>query len=130
MSDYEQKIYVPKANAKEVTFKSGKTVMKLSFHALELAEFVKQHQNEKGYVNFGVSKRKEVGKWGETHTIWLDTWKPDGQQQRKSDQPKRDDYKDVSRNWPSGERPKPGTPRPELQKQLDAADNVVDDVPF
>lgn len=126
MSNQEQKIYVPKASAKEVTFKSGKTIFKLSFHAETVAAFLKQHANEKGYVNFGVSKRNEVGKFGDTHAIWLDTWQPNRQD---APQPqKRDDYKDVSRNYPEPKpRLKPGEMRPELKAQLEAQD---DGLPF
>ena len=72
----EQKTYVPKCSAKLVTFRDGGELLKLSFDAHVLAEFVKNHANAKGWINFGVSKRKAAGKYGETHTVWLDTWEP------------------------------------------------------
>lgn len=75
MSD-EQKIYAP-ASAKMVTFeRTGNSILKLSFKADAFIAFINQRKNAKGYVNLGISKRKEVGKYGETHTVWLDTWEP------------------------------------------------------
>ena len=38
--------------------------------------FLNQHKNAKGYVNLGISERREVSQYGETHTAWLDTWQP------------------------------------------------------
>ena len=72
----EPKIYVPKANGKEHTFADGGKILKLGFHVDTLIEFVKKHVNEKGYINLIVTRRKEVGQFGETHGITLDTWKP------------------------------------------------------
>ena len=74
----EPKIYVPKCSAKSHTFQNGGEIIKIAFHADTLAEFVKNHANEKGFVNFIVGKRREVGNYGETHTVMLDTWKPSG----------------------------------------------------
>lgn len=70
------KIYVPKSSAKSKTFDSGKTIIKLSFKAADLVDFINQHANEKGYINFGVSERRNVSQYGDTHCIWLDTWQP------------------------------------------------------
>ncbi len=75
----EQKIYAP-VSAKEVTFQSGKTIIKLGVNVAKFTEFLKQHANAKGYVNLGISSRKEVSQYGETHTVWLDTWKPESNQ--------------------------------------------------
>lgn len=80
----QAKVYVPRSSAKQITFQSGKTIMKVSFHAQTMIDFLKQHANEKGYVNLGLSERKEPGKYGDTHCLWLDTWKPT---QTKSDAP-------------------------------------------
>ena len=46
--------------------------IKVSF---KLAD-VQQYVNDKGYVNLVIAERKEVGKYGETHTVTIDTWKP------------------------------------------------------
>jgi hypothetical protein len=72
----EPKTYVPKSSVKERQFPSGGSVLKLSFHASTLIAFVRQHANAKGYINLGVSERKQPGQYGDTHCVWLDTWEP------------------------------------------------------
>jgi hypothetical protein len=72
----EQKTYINGISAKQVTFTSGKSILKLNINVAKLIEQLQQHANEKGYVNLGISERREKGKYGETHTVWLDTWKP------------------------------------------------------
>ncbi len=52
-------------------------VINISLNVPKLAEFCKAHKNEKGYVNIQVVPRKAVGQFGDTHSIKLDTWKPD-----------------------------------------------------
>ncbi len=43
-------------------------------------EKLAQYQNEKGYVNLTMSKRQEVGQYGETHSFKLNDWKPSDSQ--------------------------------------------------
>jgi len=74
-----EKVYVPKSSAKEVSGQYGKFI-KLSFKADDLRAFLDQHTNEKGYLNLTISQRKEDGKFGDTHSVCLDTWKPTGRQ--------------------------------------------------
>lgn len=76
MNNESTKIYVPKSSAKQVDFRNGNSILKLSFKVEEFVAFLQQNANARGYVNLGVSKRKEVGKFGDTHCIWLDTWQP------------------------------------------------------
>lgn len=38
-------------------------------------EELQKHANEKGYVNITMSKRKEVGQYGDTHSFTLNEWK-------------------------------------------------------
>lgn len=83
----EKKIYVPKCSAKQVTFQSGKSILKLGVHAETLCEFLREHANEKGYVNLGISERKQPGQYGDTHCVWLDTWKPQPRGDVPSDKP-------------------------------------------
>jgi len=71
----DQKTYAP-VSAKQITFQSGKTIIKLGVPVEKFIAFLQEHQNSKGYVNLGISPRKETGKYGETHTVWLDTWQP------------------------------------------------------
>lgn len=61
------KQYVQKSFAKKIDFQDGGSLIKLSFNALMLAEFARANQNEKGYLNLVVSKRRELGKYGDTH---------------------------------------------------------------
>lgn len=71
-----EKIYVPKASAKEVKFSNGGSMLKLSFKAEDVMAFIRQHTNAKGYINLNISPRRDVGKYGETHSVYLDTYQP------------------------------------------------------
>ncbi len=71
----EKAIYVPKSSAKARQTPIGE-VLRLSFKVDELVNFVREHVNEKGYVNFEVSKRREPSGYGDTHSVKLDTWQP------------------------------------------------------
>jgi hypothetical protein len=68
------KTYV-KGSAKRRTTNFG-DIIKLSFKAEELAAFVRQHANQKGYIAFDIVERKEPGQYGDTHSIVLDDWQP------------------------------------------------------
>jgi hypothetical protein len=74
----QEKIYAP-VSIKEIETQYG-PLLKLSFRADKLREFLDQHTNAKGYVNLNVSRRKELSQYGETHYATLDTWEPKGQQ--------------------------------------------------
>ena len=69
------KTYAP-LFVKEHEFKDGGTMLKMSAKADKLIAFLNQHVNSKGYVNFNISRRKEVGQYGDTHSVYLDTWEP------------------------------------------------------
>ena len=69
------KTYVPKSSAKQVETSFG-PLIKLSFQTEALKAFLAEHTNEKGYINFTISERKEVGQYGDTHSVVLDDWKP------------------------------------------------------
>lgn len=56
--------------------KQGKYSIKLSGKADKVIEEIKKHTNEKGYFNFELCERKEAGKYGETHYVKVDEWKP------------------------------------------------------
>ena len=70
------KIYLQKCSAK-----ASKFGVKLSFNADALIEQIKQHTNSKGYFNFEILQRKEIGKFGDTHSLVVDTWEPTQQSQ-------------------------------------------------
>ena len=40
-------------------------------------EKLKQYANEKGYVNMTMSKRKDIGQYGDTHYFTLNEWNPE-----------------------------------------------------
>ncbi len=69
-------IYVPNSSAKEVITSFGQ-IINLSFKAEALGAFVKQHKNEKGYINLQVVPRRETSQHGDTHSVKLNNWKPD-----------------------------------------------------
>jgi len=91
----EQKTYCNGVSAKQITFQSsGKTILKLGVNVDKMIAFLQQHRNAKGFVNLGISERKEVGQYGDTHTVWLDTWQPDAAKQSKpAPKPQDDDQK-------------------------------------
>jgi hypothetical protein len=70
----QPKIYVP-GSAKAKQFDWGQ-VLNISFKADKIIEFIEQHKNDKGYINLKISPRKEVGQYGDTHTMEVDTWSP------------------------------------------------------
>ncbi len=72
----EPKIYVGKG-------KAGKYGTKIS---ICLTDLPKEHINEykgKKYINLEINEMKQPDKFGKTHTITVDTWKPEP----KSDAP-------------------------------------------
>jgi hypothetical protein len=75
MSEQAKSVYVPKSSAKARDTKIGQ-VINISFEAVELGKFVRANKNAKGWINLSVLPRKEVGKYGETHSIVLDTFEP------------------------------------------------------
>lgn len=60
-----------KATGKEIQGQYG-SFFNISFKLEDLKEYV----NEKGYVNLTMSKRKEPGKYGDTHYFTLNEYKP------------------------------------------------------
>lgn len=69
-----------KCSAKEKTFGNGGSVIKLGIKVEELAAFVKAHKNERGYVNLVIAQRRNVGEYGDTHSVYLDDYTPSGRQ--------------------------------------------------
>ena len=73
----ETKTYWPRSGAKQIDFANGGNILKLNFHVETAISWLKEHANDQGYITVGVSRRRAVGERGETHCLWLDTWKPD-----------------------------------------------------
>lgn len=60
-----------------IKIKQSKFGLKMSGNLDKLVEELRQHTNEKGYFNLEIKERKEVGKYGETHSVTVDEWKPE-----------------------------------------------------
>lgn len=72
------KLYVGTAKQKTINTKFGEMeVVKISYSKKDL-ELMMANLNEKGWVNLDQTRRKEVGKYGETHSMVIDEWKPSG----------------------------------------------------
>ena len=69
-----EKIWL-KCSAKEKIFANGGSVLNIGIKAEDLTQFIEAHTNERGYLNVNIIKRNEVGQYGDTHSISLDTWK-------------------------------------------------------
>lgn len=78
-----EKIYI-KASVKE-----SKYGLRLSGKSEEVIAQIKANTNEKGYFNWNINPRKEKGKYGETHSVTVDTWQPE-EKKTGSDDPKDD----------------------------------------
>lgn len=46
-------------------------------------EWAKEFADEKGYIKLTIGKKKEVGKFGDTHWCALNEWKPESQSNDK-----------------------------------------------
>ena len=83
----EQKIYINGIGIKKIEFKNGGHLLKLNINFEKFGEAMRPHVNEKGYVNVVISPRKTPGKNGETHTMFVDLWKPNPEHSRASSRP-------------------------------------------
>lgn len=65
-----------KCSAKEKTFSNGGSIIKVGVKVADLIAFAEKHANERGYLNLTIGSRREVGQYGDTHTVTLDTFTP------------------------------------------------------
>ena len=85
MSDTNTKQYINGVWIEQKTFNDGGTILKLSVLPDRFIESLKAAKvNDKGYIKLVISERREVGKNGETHTCYVDDWKPSGVPTSKS----------------------------------------------
>jgi hypothetical protein len=67
-------------SGKERVFQDGGTILSVSLDMDMLIANFKEYgyvsKNGKRYITVKVGKRREVGMYGETHTVEVDTWKP------------------------------------------------------
>jgi hypothetical protein len=70
-----EKTYL-KCSAKARSFDNGGTVINLGVKADELIAFAQAHRNQGGYLNLVIGERRTTGQYGDTHSVWLDTYVP------------------------------------------------------
>lgn len=76
--------YINGVKLKETRFSirfSGKTE--------DVIEQLREHTNDKGYFNLEIKKRREPGKYGETHYIEVSEWKPEQKEEKKAPEVKQ-----------------------------------------
>lgn len=66
---------------KGVKLKQGKYGIKFSGKTEEVIAQLKAITNAKGYFNLEINQRKEVGQWGDTHSLKVDEYDPAKAQQ-------------------------------------------------
>lgn len=71
-----EKQYIKNVSLKMKEFPNGGQQMNFSFNLEKFIEQCRAVVNEKGYVNLCISSRKEVGQYGDTHSLWVNTWQP------------------------------------------------------
>lgn len=81
----EEKIFVEGIFADRKDNAPDFVLCNLSFKCREFLEFMKQHANEKGYINVDVKRSKNGKVYAE-----LNTWKPDAEKKA----PAKDDFDD------------------------------------
>jgi hypothetical protein len=69
-----EKTYL-KCSAKERKTPYG-DALRVSVKVEELIRFANEHGNARGYLNLDISRRREVGQYGDTHSVVLDRWEP------------------------------------------------------
>lgn len=62
-----------KGSAREFVFQNGGSNINLSLSLEDLTKIV----NDKGYVNITVTPRQEADRFGNTHSVYENTYKPD-----------------------------------------------------
>ena len=55
---------------------------------------------KKHYITLKINRRREVGKYGETHTVEVDAWKPEQKQETKPQSPEKSVSDKVKSDFP------------------------------
>jgi len=77
MSEQKQRQFVNGLWIKEKVFNDGGSILKVGVLMEAFLKSLKEIKvNEKGFADLVISRRREVGKNGETHTCYVDDWKP------------------------------------------------------
>jgi len=117
-----EKIYCGSAKARQTQYGEELTV---SVNVSKVLENLLEHgyvsKNQEKFITLKISQRKETGKYGETHTVIIDTWKPDSS--RKQAQPEQ--------NTPvNQERPQSPSVASQSAQATDKDLPFSDDIPF
>lgn len=51
-------------------------MLTININVDKFISFLQANKNEKGYVNLNIKKRKEKGRYGDTHYAEVNPWKP------------------------------------------------------
>ena len=73
--EQKQKTYAP-GFFKTKKWPDGNESFTYQFDAQRMLDFISQHTNSRGGISLNITKRREVGKYNETHSVSLDTWEP------------------------------------------------------
>lgn len=98
-----QKTYVPKSSIKEriVVLSGQKTqFINVGLHVDEFKNFMEQHVNERGYINLTIGRRKTPSDRGDTHSLWLDDYKPKERTAAAHAQQQQQGFGDVASGFP------------------------------
>ena len=55
-------------------------ILKMGIKVDPMIEFLNKYKNERGFVNLDINERKELGQFGQSHSVALDTWSPNTNQ--------------------------------------------------
>ena len=70
---------------KGIFIKEGKHDLRVSVNLKTFFESLEPIQNDKGYANILIKKRKEEGKFGDTHYCIENDWKPSTEAKENTD---------------------------------------------
>lgn len=60
----------------KASLRNGKSLITTSYNVEKFCAFLRKHANEKGYVNVDSWEKDQPGKFGDTHSASLNTYKP------------------------------------------------------
>jgi len=87
----EEAVYINGIFVREKTFDNGGSSLNVGMKVETLIEELGKYQDDKGYVNFVIAKRRSPSEKGITHYVKLNTWKPKEEDKRVSSDPMPDD---------------------------------------
>lgn len=123
----EGPIYV--GSGKEHRFLDGGSSISVSLDLNGMSQLFRQYgfttQNGRKIIKLKISQRRQVGQYGETHTVTVDTWKPDQQNQGYQQQPQQ--QQNYQQQPQQGQQPQNNFAAPQQNGQ---PQRFEDDIPF